>query len=214
MPAAVKRDYRSELREAQALQTRRSIVAAASRLFVEDGYGVTTIDAVAEAAGVSRRTVFTAVGGKLELLKVALDWAVAGDDRPVPVADRREMRDAMAQDDPVALLRGCAHEMVSITNRAAGLAKALEVAAGIDPAARDLAEQGQRHRLDDARMVVVRLRAMNALTSDLTFDEAVDMVWLAIDPGLFHRLVTVRGWSTRRFEDWLAQHLIVQLIGT
>ncbi|HJT96345.1 MAG TPA: helix-turn-helix domain-containing protein, partial [Mycobacterium sp.] len=132
MSASVKRDYRSELRAAQAQATRRSIVAAASRLFVDNGYGATTIDAVAEAAGVSRKTVFTAVGGKVDLLKLALDWAVAGDDRPVPVADRHEMRDAMAQDDPIALLRGCAHEMVAITGRSAGLAQVLEVAAGVD----------------------------------------------------------------------------------
>jgi AcrR family transcriptional regulator len=214
MSAPVKRDYRSELRTAQAQATRRSIVAAAYRLFVADGYGATTIDAVAEAAGVSRKTVFTAVGGKVDLLKLALDWAVAGDDRPVPIADRHGMRDALAQDDPVALLRGCAHEMVAITHRSAGLAQALEVAAGTDPAARDLAEQGQRHRLDDARMIVDRLRDLNALRGDLAFDEAVDVVWLAIDPGLFYRLVSIRGWSTRRFEDWLAQHLIVQLMGT
>jgi AcrR family transcriptional regulator len=214
MATPVKRDYRSQLRAAQALQTRRAIVAAASRLFVEDGYGATTIDAVAEAAGVSRKTVFTAVGGKLDLLKVALDWVVAGDDRPVAVADRDEMKQVMAQDDAVALLRGCVHAMVAITGRAAGLAQALEVAAGTDPAARDLVERGQRHRLDDARMVVDRLRALNALTSNLAYDEAVDLVWLAIDPAMFDRLVRVRGWSTTRFEEWLAQHLIVQLIGT
>jgi AcrR family transcriptional regulator len=214
MATPVKRDYRSQLRAAQALQTRRAIVAAASRLFVEDGYGATTIDAVAEAAGVSRKTVFTAVGGKLDLLKVALDWVVAGDDRPVAVADRDEMKQIMAQDDAVALLRGCVHAMVAITGRAAGLAQALEVAAGTDPAARDLVERGQRHRLDDARMVVDRLRALNALTSNLAYDEAVDLVWLAIDPAMFDRLVRVRGWSTTRFEEWLAQHLIVQLIGT
>jgi AcrR family transcriptional regulator len=214
MATPVKRDYRSQLRAAQALQTRRAIVAAASRLFVADGYGATTIDAVAEAAGVSRKTVFTAVGGKLDLLKVALDWVVAGDDRPVAVADRDEMKQIMAQDDAVALLRGCVHAMVAITGRAAGLAQALEVAAGTDPAARDLVERGQRHRLDDARMVVDRLRALNALTSNLAYDEAVDLVWLAIDPAMFDRLVRVRGWSTTRFEEWLAQHLIVQLIGT
>jgi AcrR family transcriptional regulator len=213
MATPVKRDYRSQLRAAQALQTRRAIVAAASRLFVEDGYGATTIDAVAEAAGVSRKTVFTAVGGKLDLLKVALDWVVAGDDRPVAVADRDEMKQVMAQDDAVALLRGCVHAMVAITGRAAGLAQALEVAAGTDPAARDLVERGQRHRLDDARIVVDRLRALNALTSKLTYDEAVDLVWLAIEPALFDRLVRMRGWSTTRFEEWLAQHLIAQLIG-
>ena len=214
MTASVKRDYRSELRAAQALETRRSIVAAASKLFVEDGYGATTIDAVAEAAGVSRKTVFTAVGGKLDLLKVALDWAVAGDDRPVAVADRGEMRQIMAEDDAVVLLRGCAHVIVAITGRVAGLAQALEVAAGMDPAACDLVEQGRRHRLDDARMIVDRLRALGALTSDLTYGEAVDLVWLATDPVLFDRLVRVRGWSRRRFEKWLSQYLIGQLIGT
>ena len=213
MTASVKRDYRSELRAAQALETRRSIVAAASKLFVEDGYGATTIDAVAEAAGVSRKTVFTAVGGKLDLLTVALDWAVAGDDRPVAVADRGEMRQIMAEDDAVVLLRGCARVIVAITGRAAGLAQALEAAAGMDPAACDLVEQGRRHRLDDARMIVNRLRALGALTSDLTYGEAVDLVWLATDPVLFDRLVRVRGWSRRRFKKWLSQYLIGQLIG-
>lgn len=214
MSAHVKRDYRSELRAAQAQETRRTIIAAASELFVEDGYGATTIDAVAEAAGVSRKTVFTAVGGKLELLKVALDWAVAGDDRPVAVADRGEMRQILAEDDPAVLLRESARAMVANTGRAVGLACALEVAAGMDPAARDLVEQGRRNRLDDARMIVDRLHALGALTSDLTYGEAVDLVWLAIEPALFDRLVRVRGWSRRRFEEWLSGYLIGQLIGT
>src|SRR6478735_10472884 len=101
MAAGVKRDYHSDLRAAQALQTRRAIVAAASELFTTQGYGTTTVDAVAKAAGVSRKTVFTAVGGKLDLLKTALDWAVAGDDRPVALADRGEMRQVMAEGDAV-----------------------------------------------------------------------------------------------------------------
>jgi AcrR family transcriptional regulator len=213
MATAVKRDYRSELRAAQAQETRRAIVAAASRLFVEDGYGATTIDAVAEAAGVSRKTVFTAVGGKLDLLKMALDWAVAGDDRPVAVADREEMRQALAPDDATVLLSGCARAIVAITSRSAGLAQALEVAAGADPAARELVEQGQRHRLDDARRVVNRVRDLGALTSGFTYGEAVDLVWLATDPVLFDRLVRVRGWSSRRFEKWLSQHLLTLLVG-
>src|SRR4051812_45099585 len=108
---SVKRTYRSDLRAAQAQATRRSIVGAATRLFVEDGYGPTTIDAVADAAGVSRKTVFTAVGGKLDLLKVALDWAVAGDDAPVPLSDRASMRALREQTDPVVLLNGIARSL-------------------------------------------------------------------------------------------------------
>jgi AcrR family transcriptional regulator len=213
MSGSVKRGYRSELRAAQAQETRRSIVAAASRLFVEEGYGATTIDAVAEVAGVSRKTVFAAVGGKLDLLKVALDWAVAGDDRPLAVAERSDMRQLMEQDDPAVLLDGCAKTMVDIDVRLAPLAQALEVAAGVDPAARELLAESQRKRLLEARRMVDRLRDLNALADDLTYDEAVDVVWLATDWALFDRLVRVRGWSRRRFRAWLSKYLIGQLIG-
>ena len=213
MPESVKRDYRSELRAAQAQETRRSIVAAATRLFVGDGYGATTIDAVAEAAGVSRKTVFTAVGGKLDLLKLALDWAVAGDDQAVALSDRAAIRRWMDRADPRQVLDGLAGMLAEIGARVGALYGALEVAAGIDPAARELAEELQRRRLDDARKVVGPLRDMKALTTDITYQEAVDLVWLAMDPALFDRLVRVRRWSTSRFKEWLASTLCRQLLG-
>jgi AcrR family transcriptional regulator len=212
MSDAVKRDYRSKLRAAQARETRRSIVAAAARLYVEVGYGATTIDAVAEAAGVSRKTVFTAVGGKLELLKLALDWAVAGDDQAIALADRAAMRRLMDQHDARVLLDGFAGSIVEIGTRVAPLHGALEVAAGMDPAARELLEESQRWRLDDARKVVRRLRDMKALTPDVTHQEAVDLVWVAMDPGLFHRLVRVRRWPASRFKEWLGATLCRQLL--
>ena len=213
MSDIVKRDYHSELRAAQALQTRRSIVAAATRLFVADGYGATTIDAVAEAAGVSRKTVFTAVGGKLDLLKLALDWAVAGDDRSVALSDRAAVQRWMDHRDPRAVLTGFAGMLAEIGARVGPLYGALEVAAGMDSAARALVADSQRRRLDDARKVVRRLRELQALTTRITQREAVDLVWLAMDPALFDRLVRVRGWTLRRFHDWLADSLHRQLLG-
>ncbi|HEX2286780.1 MAG TPA: helix-turn-helix domain-containing protein, partial [Mycobacterium sp.] len=188
------------------------IVAAASRMFVEQGFGATTIEAVAEAAGVSRKTVFTAVGGKLDLLKVALDWAVGGDDQPLTVAQRDDMKRLMEQGDPGVLLDGCAKIMADIGVRSASLMQALEVAAGIDPAARELMEQGHGMRQQDARMIVSRLRDLNALSTHLSNAEAVDVVWLATDSALYDRLVRVRGWSTGRFAEWLADMLRRQLL--
>jgi AcrR family transcriptional regulator len=213
MAAAVKREYRSDLRAAQAVETRRRIVATAARLFVENGYGATTVDAVAEAAGVSRKTVFTAVGSKLELLTTAVDWAVAGDDEPLPVADRTEMRDLLQQRDPTVLLTGLARSITAVGGRVAPLYGAVEVAAGMVPAARAVIENAHRRRLVDARKVVDRLRDLDALTGDLTFEEAVDLVWLATDPTLFDRLVRMRGWTAARFEEWLADDLCRQLLG-
>ena len=91
-PKEVKGVYRSALRDSQARATRKAIVDAAAALFIARGYGGTTIDAIAEAAGVSRKTVFTSVGGKADALKLALDWAVTGDDAPVALFDRPQIR--------------------------------------------------------------------------------------------------------------------------
>jgi AcrR family transcriptional regulator len=212
MSVAVKRDYRSELRATHALETRRSIVAAAAELFVENGYGATTIDAVADAAGVSRKTVFTSIGGKLDLLNLALDWAVAGDDQAVALSDRAAIRQLIDHDDPRAILAGFAALFVEIGARVGPLYSALEVAAGMDPAARELVEESQRRRLDDARKVVRRLRDMGALTTDITHQEAVDVAWLAMDPALYDRLVLTRRWTSKRFEKWLADGLCRQLL--
>jgi AcrR family transcriptional regulator len=213
MVDGVKRDYRSALRTEQARTTRRSIVAAASQLFVEKGYGATTIDAVAKAAGVSRKTVFMAVGSKVDLLKVAVDWAVAGDDLPVALADRAVLRHLLDQPDPSVLLTGWARIQAEIGARVAALFQALEVAAGTDDEARSLLAQLQDQRFDGARAIIERLHALDALTADLTYQEAIDLAWLATDAALFDRLVRVRGWSTTRFAEWLAQFLITQLIG-
>src|SRR6478752_2176660 len=107
MPEVRKRIYRSELRDEQARATRRRVVDAAAGLFTALGFAANTIDAVADAAGVSRKTVFTAVGGKVELIKLAYDYATAGDDEPLTMAQRPALQEvmALARTDPRAAFR-------------------------------------------------------------------------------------------------------------
>src|SRR6478752_4263431 len=82
------RRYSSPLREQQAATTRLAVLDAARALFVERGYGATTIEQVAATAGVSKPTVFTAVGNKQALLRAVRDVAIAGDDDQVPITGR------------------------------------------------------------------------------------------------------------------------------
>lgn len=213
MPDDVKRGYRSTLRAAQAADTRRAIVAAAADLFVERGYAATTIDAVAAGAGVSRKTVFTAVGGKVDLLKTAVDWAVAGDDGAVSVRNRPAVLDALARTGPRDLLAGWARVLVGIDGRVGGLFRALEVAAENDDDARALLKESQQQRVSGAREIVKRLIALDALTPEVSRAEAVDIAWLATDPVLYDRFVRLRGWSVTRFEAWLTRLLVTQLVG-
>ena len=134
------RPYHSTLRDEQAQATRRRIVRAGGELYVERGYGPTTIDAIAARAGVSRKTVFTSVGGKAAVLKLAFDWALAGDDEPVAIADRPEVRRMMQLEDPAALLDAWVAMNAAIAGRLAALHHVLVVAADADPEAAAIVE--------------------------------------------------------------------------
>ena len=59
---------RVPLRQRQAQETRRAIAGAARSLFAEHGYAATSIDAVAEEAGVAARTVYAIFGTKKAIL--------------------------------------------------------------------------------------------------------------------------------------------------
>src|SRR5690349_17875969 len=100
-PASQQRKrYASQVRDEQARRARRAIVTAAHDLFLAQGYAATTIDGIAEAAHVSRATVFNSVGGKVALLKLALDWAVVGDDEPIALIDRPALKAILAESAP------------------------------------------------------------------------------------------------------------------
>jgi AcrR family transcriptional regulator len=88
MPEKVKtrRKYYSPLRADQAEQTRRRILEAGFRLFVDRGYAGTTIAAVAEEAGVSPETIYLSLDSKRGLLEGAIETAIAGHDDP-PTAE-------------------------------------------------------------------------------------------------------------------------------
>jgi len=57
----------------KGLETRREIVAAASRLFAELGYGAVSIEAVLEATGVSRGALYHHFAGKEALFEAVYE---------------------------------------------------------------------------------------------------------------------------------------------
>ncbi len=81
-------------REEQARQTRARIVDAALGLFCERGYSDTTIEAIAQQAGVAPATVYQAFGTKAAVLARVLDATVAGDADPIALLDRDWVRQA------------------------------------------------------------------------------------------------------------------------
>ena len=81
---AVKRAYSSVRRQAQARETRQSILDAALELFVASGYAARSIQAIAERAAVAVQTVYAVFGTKRELLRQLIESTITGDDHPSP----------------------------------------------------------------------------------------------------------------------------------
>ena len=98
-----RRAYRSSIRRGDAPAL---VCEAAYRLFSTKGYLATSIEDIAAEAGVARPTVFTAVGPKPVILRTVVDQALAGDDAPVPIAERSWWREAIEEPDSTGYLAG------------------------------------------------------------------------------------------------------------
>jgi AcrR family transcriptional regulator len=208
----VKRPYQSSLRGAHAQSTRQVIVSAATRLFVEQGYAATSIDEIAAAAGVSRATVFTSIGGKPKLLKRALDVAIVGDDAPVALPERPRSVAIRSEADPRKYLTLYSELITEMGGRLAGIYEAVRGAAGVDADARALWESHLAQRRVGAGNVVGDVLRKGELRHGMDREAAADIVWVLNDPGLYHMFVQRRGWTPDHFGQWLAETMIRQLL--
>ena len=206
--------YTSQVRDEQARRTRRAIVTAAHELFLAQGYAATTIDGIAEAAHVSRRTVFNSVGGKVALLKLALDWAVVGDDEPIALIDRPAIKAILAEPDPQKALMLWVQTVTDTAARITPLGEVLIAAADIDPAAAQLLADANRNRMLGATVFIRYLASLDGLAVGITEQRAAELCWALTDGHLYRLLVAQRSWSTADFSRWLSDSLAAALLPT
>ena len=204
---------RYPLRKAHARRTLAAIVEAASELFAAQGYTATTILDVSKRAGVGRATVFTAVpGGKPELLKMARDRALAGDDDDVPVSERSWSVAALAQTDPAELLRIKASNYRDMLQRVAGIEAALEAGAESAPELVELRRTATEQRRFGARAVANRLAELTPLRAGLSVQSAADTITVLISSGTYRLLTEDYGWTPDKYEEWLTGQLFACLL--
>ena len=197
-----RRPYRSAQRTAQAHHTRQRIVAAATEHFARAGYPATTMRSIAADAGVSVASIELAFGSKAQLLKTAIDVAIAGDHYPVAVLDRDWATAAQATATVHDFLTAVARTLRSAMTRSAGLVLAAYGAAETDPALRQLAKQLTTQRTDTVAWIIDGIGDRAALRAGLTRRRAIDQVWLLMDPAVYQRLTRYRGWSPANYEKW------------
>ncbi|MDQ3176208.1 MAG: TetR/AcrR family transcriptional regulator [Actinomycetota bacterium] len=206
-----RRPYNSSRRRAQAEENRSAIVRAARDLFIEQGYGRTTIADIADAAGVSVETIYSAFRNKPTLLHKAWDITVGGDDQDVVFHERPEVVAIRNEPDLAERLMLHAAFSTKTAMRIAPFQLMVQSAAEAEPAAAAMLEEIGRQRL--AGMTVMAAGAATTQQLAVTEEECRDVIWSMTDGMLWHRLVNERGWSNERFAEWLGGmwvHLLVR----
>jgi AcrR family transcriptional regulator len=207
-----RRQYRSKLRQDQARLTRLRILDAAQRLFTQRGYGATTMEAIASAAGVAVDTVYASFGTKAGLVHRLLDVRVGGDDAPVALLDRAGPRRVRAEHDQERQIASFATDVAAIQERAAPVDDIMRSAAAVDPEIANLRAQMQGFRFDNMKRFVSWLAANGSLRAGINRQDAAAVVWTLAGPEV-HRLLRVeRGWSRGRYVSWLADTLTKALL--
>jgi AcrR family transcriptional regulator len=200
-----KRRYDASGRQARARERRRDTVDAARELFERDGFRQTTIAAVAEAAGVSAVSVYKGFGSKAALAKAVFDTALAGDDEPVPIADRMAMQRLRAEPDvrrKIAIfVEGLAQRLARSAAVQILIRDGRHVDGSLEPVWAALNEEG----LDGMTHLGRHLLDTGQLRHGIDLVEVRDVLWnyLAIDT--YERLVLFRGWTLPRYRDWLTR---------
>jgi AcrR family transcriptional regulator len=189
---------------------RAAIIAAAKQHFLDVGYATSTLAAIAADAGVSVPTVYKGFTSKAGLLKSVFDVAVAGDLDPIPMAEREVIREIIDEPSAARKLEMYAKHLASRMPDAAPLQLIARDAAAADPDAADVWAVMGTERLTAMGMFAADLKR----TGELTVPErtARDLLWMYTSPEAFEMLVLRRGWSTRRYGQFLTGALCAALV--
>lgn len=209
MADPVKRAYQSGRRREQAAQTRERVLTAAQSVFEDRGFEGATINAIAEAAGVSPETIYARFGNKRAVLLELIGRAVRGQDGR-PVREQRTPQAVAAAANHAEQLRLFAPDIAQRLARVSPLLHVLAAAGAADPALAQMLAEVHATRRRALRGFVDLLLANGPLALDA--DAATDAVWSLASPELFRLLTHVRGWSQRRYANWLESTLTALLV--
>jgi AcrR family transcriptional regulator len=206
----VKRAYDSSRRQEQAQETRRAILRVAHDLFVEHGYGRTTIADIARGAGVSPETIYAAYQNKATLLHRVWDVTVGGDDEDVVFHERPEIQAIRAEPDLAERFTRQARLSTATARRMTPFVNALHASSGADDAVAEMLAEMDRQRYEGIGVMAREAAATGQLA--VSEQECRDLLWATTDGLLCHRLVHVRGWTDEQYAGWLGRMWVAALV--
>lgn len=212
-PVKPVRRYDGTRRQEQALENRRRILAAASELFRTVGYAGTAMPEVAKVAGVSVQTVYKAFANKATLLKAVFDVTVAGDDEPVPIAERDFIAAIQAEPDAARKISMYLAQFPELAPKVTPVQLLARDAAAADRAAAEVWAQMRQEMLTAMTYFAADLMATGQVRDGLSADDVRDILWTFHSPEQYDLLVIQRGWEPARYVEFLREAVIAAVLG-
>jgi AcrR family transcriptional regulator len=183
---------------------------AAYELFCTDGYRTTTMEAIAERAGVAVQTLYFTFHTKDELFQAVHERTVLGEENLPPPLQPWYLA-AVAAEDIRDAVRHICRGVLSISRQVAPMIPALHAVAG-DPAG-EVWERSQQMRHDGMVDLVAELAKKTPLRKNVTRDHAADVLYLVLGPDLYWTMVLGRGWTERQLANWTERVVLDDLFG-
>jgi AcrR family transcriptional regulator len=202
-----KRKYVSHRRQAQARETRSQIVEAARRLFIARGYTGTTIEQIAQEAGVAVETVYSVFGSKRAVLSRLVGVSVVGDDEPAPLLEREGPQAVRREHDQHRQIAMFAHGIREIMERVGPVFGIMHTAAETEPDLAALLRGILDARMQGMTQFVRWLAGNGPLRGVMSVEDAAETAWAVTSAEVHHLLTVDRGWSADRYEAWLCDTL-------
>ena len=203
---AVRRPNR---REVAAAETRREILRTARRLFAEHGFAGTSVQRIAEEAGVAVQTIYASVGSKSALILALID--LIDEEAGIPALNAEMAHET----DPRRLIASGVRLTRQLNERCGDILGVLFSAASADPdaaAAAAVAADGMHRHDQGSRQGARRLAELGALAPGITPERAAAVLSLMVSPASWRQLTQGSGWSFDEAETWLTASLIRLLL--
>ena len=195
---------RVPLRQRQALETRRAIANAARSLFTKRGYAATSIEVVADEAGVAARTVYAIFGTKKAILgAICEEWLAEAGIVEAAAAGMKE-RDLRRR---LALVAQSSRRQWESER---GVRAMLEGAAASDAEVARMLAGWKDDRARSLHSVLVGVEG--DLRSEIDHQRAGATIRALTSAEVYVELVAGEGWTPDEYELWLARLLVGVLV--
>ena len=165
-----------------------------------------TIEAIAQRAEVSAQSVYAIFKSKTGILIELLDQSTFGADYEDAV------RRALSASDPETRLRIAAPIARQIHDAQSATFDLLRGAGVVAPELAKLEQQRESLRYERQERMIISLRDAGRLRPGVDHATARDIFWMLTGRDVYRMLVRERGWSSQKYQVWLADSLVYSLL--